>query len=284
MSVAPPRPKGPPLNALRAFEAAARLGGFTAAAEELFVTSGAVAQQVRALEDWAGARLFTRHAQGVTLTPLGREAAKAYGAAFDVLGAATHTLRAGAAPDAVRIATLPGIAQLWLSPRLPDVRAGTGAALSVSAVEAPPNLNRAQYDIALFFEAADGASETLDLGPDEIFPVCAPALVRDVRAKGLQTAPLLTDAAWAEDWALWTGDAAAPEGPVFSLYSMAISEAAAGAGLMMGHEHLVRSHLDSGVLVAPFDRRVATGKRLTLSIAANAGPRAVAAARRLARS
>lgn len=86
------------MNALRAFEAAARLGGFTAAAAELLVTPGAVAQQVRALEAWAGAQLFARHAQGVRLTPLGREAAKAYGAAFDVLGAAPTAFAQGRHP------------------------------------------------------------------------------------------------------------------------------------------------------------------------------------------
>ena len=73
MSVKPPRPMGPPLNALRAFEAAARLGGFSRAAEELCVTPGAVAQQIKQLEDWAGAPFFDRQAQGVQLNALGRQ-------------------------------------------------------------------------------------------------------------------------------------------------------------------------------------------------------------------
>lgn len=280
MAVAPPRPKGPPLNALRAFEAAARLGGFTAAAEELLVTPGAVAQQVKALEEWAGAPLFVRHAQGVRLTSLGREAARAYGAAFDAMGAATHSLRAGAAPDTVRIATLPGLAQLWLSPRLPAIRADTGASLSIGAIESPPNLNRAQYDVALFFEPAEGAAEVIDLGADEIFPVCSPALAEQVRASGLGAATLLSDAAWAADWPLWSGTAA-PDGPVFSLYALAVAETVSGAGVLMGHEHLVRLHLENGTLSAPFERRVSTGKRLTLSVADGAGLQAIAVAQRL---
>ena len=82
MSVAPPRPEGPPLNALRAFEAAARLSSFSQAADELCVTPGAVAQQIKALEDWAGARLFDRHAQGgeirfVLIESLGRAVVRA---------------------------------------------------------------------------------------------------------------------------------------------------------------------------------------------------------------
>ena len=65
MSVLPPRPKGPPLNALRAFETAVRHGSFTVAADELCVTPGAVAQHVKSLEAWADAKLFTRHVHGV---------------------------------------------------------------------------------------------------------------------------------------------------------------------------------------------------------------------------
>lgn len=282
MSVSPPRPKGPPLNALRAFEASARLGGFSAAAEELLVTPGAVAQQVKALEEWAGAPLFARHAQGVRLTTLGREAARAFGTAFDAMGAATHVLRAGAAPDTVRIATLPGVAQLWLAPRLPSIRKATGAALSVSALETAPNLNRAQFDIAIFLEPSAGAANTIDLGADEIFPVCAPSLAGQIRQTGLKGATLLSDAAWADDWSRWSDVVAAPDGPVFSLYAMAVAEAVAGAGVLIGHEHLVRAHLDNGLLCAPFEKRIATGQNLTLSIATGAGSQAVAVADRLA--
>ena len=119
MTVSPPRPKGPPLNALRAFEAAARRGSFSAAADELCVTPGAVAQQVKSLEAWAGARLFLRHAQGVELTALGLDVLPGFVAAFDRLGEAAQALRSQAAPDTIGIAALPSIAQLWLSPRLP---------------------------------------------------------------------------------------------------------------------------------------------------------------------
>ena len=112
MSVQPPRPKGPPLNALRAFEAAARLGSFARAANELCVTPGAVAQHISSLESWAGAPLFQRRARGVALSPLGRAVAPALGEAFDRLADASHLLRRMAAPAQIRIATLPSIAQL----------------------------------------------------------------------------------------------------------------------------------------------------------------------------
>jgi LysR family glycine cleavage system transcriptional activator len=86
MRVAPTRPKGPPLNALRAFEAAARLGGFAKAAEELSVTPAAVAQQIKSLESWSGAPLFERRSQSVQLTDLGREMFAELKIAFDRLG------------------------------------------------------------------------------------------------------------------------------------------------------------------------------------------------------
>ena len=79
MPLAPPRPRLPPHTAVRAFEAAARLGSFARAAQELFVTPAAVAHQVKALEDWAGGALFERHSQGIRLTPHGRRALPALG-------------------------------------------------------------------------------------------------------------------------------------------------------------------------------------------------------------
>ena len=70
MAIAPPRPKGPHLNALRAFESAARLGSFTSAAEELCVTPGAIAQHIKSLEAWAESPLFVRNTRGVVMSPL----------------------------------------------------------------------------------------------------------------------------------------------------------------------------------------------------------------------
>lgn len=110
MNAAPRQPKGPHLNALRAFESTARLGSFTAAAEELNVTPGAIAQHVKSLEAWAVSPLFVRHTRGVTLTPLGEELLPDFTRAFDHLSEAVQALRTKAAPQKVKIATLPAIA------------------------------------------------------------------------------------------------------------------------------------------------------------------------------
>ena len=272
MPVAPSRPKGPPLNALRAFEAAARLGGFAAAAEELCVTAGAVAQHIKALEDWADAPLFQRRSQGVVLTPLGSEVASEFEDAFDRLGSAVQALRVRALPQDVRIATLPSIAQLWLSPRLPALRqALPGAILSVTVLERAPNLQREPFDLSLFFTVQPEGDAAVAICDEEIFPVCTPDLAETIaRPADLKDVPCLSDVSWADDWDRWSDaihpeDRFKPKGPSFSLYSLAIEECCRGAGILMGHAPLVDSLVEDGVLTAPFPERLRTGRTLTLT-------------------
>jgi len=268
MPVAPPRPKGPPLTALRAFEAAARLGGFSAAALELGVTPGAVASHVKALEDELATALFERHARGVRLTAVGERVLPSFITAFDALGVAIQSMRTEAAPKDIHIATLPAIAELWLAPRLSLIRSQLpDARISVTALENPPDLKRIPFDLSLFFEAP---GRTRHIGPDIIFPVCSPALaLRLKRPRDLADLPCLTDSAWASDWSDWLkvaqpGLSISPSGPVFSLYSLAVREVLEGAGVLMGHQHLVEAHLLTGALVAPFRERVTLPRVLTL--------------------
>jgi LysR family glycine cleavage system transcriptional activator len=87
------------------------------------VTPGAVSQHIKSLEDWAGAPLFERRSQGVSLTPLGATVAEQFSSAFDAMGDAVRALRTGASQSTINIAALPSVAQLWLSPRLPAIRA-----------------------------------------------------------------------------------------------------------------------------------------------------------------
>lgn len=283
MAISPPRPKGPPLSALRAFEAAARLGGFAMAGAELGVTPGAITAHVKALEDDLGAALFERHAKGVRLTLLGARVLPEMSAAFDALGQAVQTLRTEAAPSVVHIATLPAIAQLWLSPRLPELRAASPEiSISITALEAPPNLKRAPFDLCLFYGDRSGQVLTAD----KIFPVCAPEMAK--RISGLQDLarlPCLSDTAWAEDWPNWANAAGlkgfTPRGPVFSLYALAVEEAAHGAGILIGHEALVAGHLARGTLVAPFGTTVTLPRALRLWSARP--PRRGSAAEKVAR-
>lgn len=268
MSVAPPRPKGFALNALRAAEAAGRLGGFAAAAQELGVTPGAVTAHVKALEAELGAPLFERTAREVRLTPLGQRVLPDLVAAFDAVAGASQTLRREAAPQTVHIATLPAVAQLWLSPRLPALRqAAPDITVSITALEHPPNLKRAPFDLCLFYTDAGLGERVMQ---DRLFPVCAPQVAKTLRSpQDLAGVACLSDAVWAEDWQVWLAQAApgaaiVPRGPVFSLYALAVEEAVNGAGVLMGHESLVARHLEDGRLVAPFDTKVPAGPSLRI--------------------
>ena len=266
MPVAPPPLTRLPLNALRAFEAAARTGAFTLAAAELGVTPGAVTAHVKALEERLGAALFERQARGVRLTALGLAAVEELTGAFDALAGAEARLRALALPREVHIATLPAIAQLWLSPRLPALRAAAPEiSVSITALEAPPNLKRSLHDLSLFPAEAGGRL----VARDELFPVCSSALAARLRrVEDLAQVPCLSDTAWDRDWEVWLQEAVgarvAVRGPAFSLYALAVEEAVNGAGVLMGHGPLVAGHLARGALVAPFPQRVplAAGLRL----------------------
>ena len=271
MPVAPIRPKGPPLNALRAFEAAARLGGFAAAAEELCVTPGAVAQHIKALEDWTEAPLFERRSQGVRLTALGVDVAGEFCAAFDQLGIAIQKLRVRAMPQVVHIAALPSVAQLWLSPRLPKMRAAVpNLAISVTVLERAPNLQREPFDLSLFFDTKTTGDGGITLHEEEIFPVCSPEFAANLETPSdLGRVSCLHDANWFDDWDRWIaaalpGDSLKAKGPSFSLYSLAVEEAKCGAGILIGHSPLIDTHIESGALLAPFIKRVRTGRRLAL--------------------
>lgn len=282
MPVKPPRPRLPPLNALRAFEAAARLESFAKAAEELAVTAGAVTQHIRQLEAALGFRLFRRMPQGVALTDAAREALPKLTRGFDLLGQAVQTLRDAEPHRPLAIAALPCIAQLWLSPRLGRLQqAFPELQISVSAMEEPPDPFRDAYDLSLFYRDIVAEPSALRIGPDAILPVCVPALAERLASPAdLARQTLLHDAVWRGDWARWLA-AAAPEakvdparGPAFSLYSLALDAALSGTGVLMGRMSLVAPYLASGRLVAPFDEAVPTPDRLTLTPAANPGAHA----------
>ncbi|WP_334195258.1 LysR family transcriptional regulator [Pararhodobacter sp.] len=250
-----------PLGALRVFEAALKAGGFATAGEALGLSPGAVAAQVRRVEDWAGRPLFTRHARGVT--PLAEPLAVLPGLSralsrFDALaiGAAT-----------VRIAALPAVAQLWLMPRLPALRAALpGVAVSVTALERPPEAKRAPYDLAIFFAESGGRL----LAEDALIPVCAPALAPGLRMPAdLARLPCLGDSTWSGDWRHWASvvmpGRPVPRGVDHSLYALAVAEAMAGAGVLMGHTALLAGALADGRLVAPLGPAVPVPRGLRLT-------------------
>lgn len=273
MSVLPARPKGPHLNAMRAFEAAARHVSFVAAAEELSVTPAAISQHVKTLEAWAGVALFRRHAQGVALTEAGHALVGDFVLAFDAVATAMHRLR-NLHPNAeIHIAALPSIAQLWLPKRLARIReAWPHLSFSVTAMETPPRLSRELYDMSIFFTEPKGEPDQIVLARDQIVPVCAPSFAHRIQtAADLDAVALLHDQTWKEDWATWATLSKnrlsdATKGPKYSLYSLAVEEAKAGAGVLMGHVCLLEEPLATGRLVSVLGEAKPTGKALVLSL------------------
>ncbi len=277
MPIEPPRPSLPSLNALRAFEAAARHESFVKAAGELHVTAAAVAQQVRILEEWVGQPLFERLPQGLRLTREARAIVPRMTGAFDRLGLAVQALRAINRPMEVRIAALPAVAMLWLSPRLRRLGSDfPNLSLSVSALEQPPNFRRDLYDLALFFvEDEVAGARALPLLDDVLFPVCSPHFVATGRPlqtpSDLTADSLLHDSVWHDDWPRWLRYAGEAEvhpvaGMTFSLYSLALQAAIDGSGILMGHAPLVASALNDGSLIPLFDIRMPSSAPLTLLV------------------
>ena len=264
MPLSPPRPNNAPLNALRALEAAGRHGSFLRAAEELSVTPGAIAQQIKKLEEWAGVKLFDRHRHGVALTPLGQRLMPQLEQAFEALGSVSQALRHGADRPEIRIAALPAIAQLWLSPRLSALSAEVGdVTLAVHALDVPPMLGRGAFDIAIYPGSATTpeAPGSLLLAENFLTPVAAPEIAARINTPDdLTSVVLIHDLAWKLDWVHWLEAQAiqgvpAEHGPTHSLYSIAVDRCIAGDGVLIGHTALVQHHLESGALVPVFPGR-----------------------------
>ncbi|MFH6785532.1 MULTISPECIES: LysR substrate-binding domain-containing protein [Methylobacterium] len=267
------RPSPPSLTALRAFEAAARQGGYVAAARELNVTPAAIGTQVKGLEAWLGRPLFHRLPNGLVLSPEGRAVLPALSAAFDALNGAVRTMRAVGRPRELTLAALPCIAQLWLAPRLPALQAAFDLDVAILTRDEPPDYARELVDLGLYFgEAAPAGCTSAVLARDDLFPVCAPALAARLRRPAdLSGATLLHDSVWREDWPRWLhahgpGAVRPAREAAFSLYGIALDAALAGSGVLIGHGALVGKFLAEGRLVAPFGDRVVAGPPLRLIV------------------
>jgi LysR family glycine cleavage system transcriptional activator len=283
MTLRPPRGRLPSLVALRAFEAAARHQSFLRAAEELGVTAGAIAQQVRSLEAWVGHPLFHRLAHGVRLTEQAARELPSLGEAFDALATAIDRLRTMSPAHELRIAALPCIAQLWLAPRLARLKRDfADVQVSISALETPPHFKRDIYDFAIFYASVPPPdAEGTVLAEETIFPVCSPRLAtRDApleHPRDLVGHTLLHDGSWKDDWGRWLSVAGAPDispdrGPTYSLYSIALQTAIDGGGVLMGRRNLVQAALKEGRVVSPFKLEVPLDEQLMLLAPPNRQP------------
>src|SRR5215212_7382900 len=173
------RQRLPPLNALRAFEAAARNESFTRAAAELFVTQGAISHQVKALESELGVRLFNREPQGLKLTEAGKEYLTAVRDGFDRIALGTERLLQRQNAGVLTVSTSPDFAAKWLVHRLGHfAEAHTGIDLRVSATLHHVDFAREEVDLAV--RHGDGnwpGLDTVRLSSEQLFAVCSPKLL-----------------------------------------------------------------------------------------------------------
>lgn len=284
------RLRPPPMDTLEAFDAAARLGSFTAAASALHLTPGAKSRQMAALEGDLGVTLFARGARGVELTPAGRRLHAAAAEALDLLLGAARELRrrsgggmAGA--GVVRISVTPSFGARWLLPRLPRFRAAHPQVEVVPVAETRlVNLAREGFDLAVRYTAGP-ASEDLEMRPwlrEELVPVAAPALLqgRPRSPDSLTGLPLLHDTSDAF-WRHWLAAAGRPDllpasGTVFNDYNLAVGAAVSGLGVLVGRTALIEQELRDGRLTEAVPLRVPSPRAYHLVRPARAGSTAAA--------
>jgi len=259
-------PRLPPLNALRAFEVAARRGGFTSAARELHVTPAAVSHQIKTLESHLNVQLFRRLPRGLELSEAGRQLLPQLSRGFEHFARAVDALNSGELAGPLTINTAPSFAALWLVPRLESfLRAYPDIRVCVLVYEQPPDLNAGEVDIRLPYGMGEypGFSTQL-LMREHVFPVCAPSLLNQIqlrRFSDLRHHTLLHDVnTGAEEptmtWRRWLRDAGVsgvdPEQGVKFGNSILVTEAALrGQGVALGRTALVGDHLATGRLVRP---------------------------------
>jgi LysR family glycine cleavage system transcriptional activator len=252
----------PPLNALKAFEAAARHESFTRAAEELCVTQGAVSHQVKALEAELGIKLFNRERQRLLITEAGRQYLAVVRDALDRIAVGTERLVQRQTSGVLTISTSPDFAAKWLVHRLTRfAEAHPGIDLRVSATMHHVDFAREDVDIAV--RHGDGSWSALDvtrLTTEHLFAVCSPKLLagrrRLAKPSDVLKFPLmhLDDR---KDWSRWldaAGVAGADiaRGPVLNRASMLIDAAVDGQGIALARTALAAWDLINGRLVRPF--------------------------------
>jgi LysR family glycine cleavage system transcriptional activator len=252
----------PPLNALKAFEAAARSESFTRAAEELHVSQGAVSQQVKVLETTLGINLFNRERQRLVITEAGREYLAVIRDALERVAVGTERLVQRQDSGVLTISTSPDFAAKWLVNRLGQfAESHPGIDLRISATAHHVDFARENVDLAV--RHGDGRWPGLDvvrLCSEQLFPVCSPRLVsgrnRVVTALDLLKFPLLR----LDDWNTWTrwfeaagvSDPVA-RGPILGSASMLIDAAVGGQGVALARTALAACDIINGRLVRPIN-------------------------------
>ncbi|MBV7537522.1 transcriptional regulator GcvA [Duganella sp. sic0402] len=249
-------PPLPPLPALRAFDAAARHLSISRAADELYLTHGAVSHQIKNLEAQLGVRLIARHGRGIVLTPSGAAFSAKLGVALAQLESAVAEIRPAAAGP-LKITALPSFAARWLVPRLPDFRARhPEIELHLHTAHALADFARDGVDLAIRYGQGAWPGATAEkLMDEELVPVCSPDFNHGQPPQTPQEilrAPLLRDThvRWANWFAEMGMAVREPKNTfVYTDSGLLVQAAVAGQGVALARAVLARDDLAAGSLV-----------------------------------
>ncbi len=256
----------PPLNALRAFEAAARHLSFKQAARELSVTPGAISQQIKRLESDLGTQLFRRRPTSLQLTEAGQDYLPVIRRAFERISEATERLQVARGIEVVTVSSMSGFAAKWLVPRLGRFRAlHPNIDVRISTSWHLVDFGREDVDVAIRHGLGryPGLRSWRVLVEDMV-PVCSPKLLagrpalRELSDLGNHT--LLHDEE-RRDWSLWLEAAGVTgidgtRGLSFSEETLMLEAAIEGQGIALGRSALIERDLEQGRLVKPFDVQI----------------------------
>lgn len=256
----------PPLASLRGFEAAARLGSFSKAAEELNMTQSAISHQIRALEAYFEQPLFRRAKRSVELTDAGADFMQTVAKSLDLLSDGVNRLAFYRKPGSVIVASEGGFASKWLVPRLPRLRyAYPQVEPWIFPAAQVMDLYRAEVDFVISYGNGEWPEfEVERLLSDSVTPVCAPSLAPEGRLswESLKSLPLIHDER-REDWQAWfnaAGLAGADtiSGLNFGDFGLSLDAALAGQGVVLGSIALTRNLVESNLLMRPFELAIET--------------------------
>jgi LysR family transcriptional regulator, glycine cleavage system transcriptional activator len=253
----------PPLETLYAFEVAARTGSFSAAAERLNLTHGAISRQIAKLENWLGFKVFERGARGVSLTVEGNRLFLRAAEAFELLADNTDRWTEARGAAVVRLASIPSISSLWLIPRLKVLEGGREPLRIVLEIDIRQiDLDEEGIDLSVRCGRGGIAGRvSVQLFEELMFPVASPELAKTIgsgAAERMLKFPLIHDSD-ASGWRAWLGAHGIdyrprPQDRRFEDYNLVLDAAANGLGIALARPPLTEKQLASGRIV-PVDRR-----------------------------
>lgn len=253
----------PPLNALRAFEAVARMGSFRAAAETLFVTQPAVSHQIKHLEEWLGVPLFDRSGRLPVLNQRGEALSRDLAVAFERIDSACDRARPQHDDTTLVIAAIPSVATCWLIPRLPEFRS-QNPEISIRIIYAHHgnDIDFGGADIAFIFSDVDPSSQECKAErflSGRSVPVCSPSLFagrskQEIGPSDFSEMSLLHDT---DDsgWKTWLekagigASAATLAGTIFEDFNLLRIAALSGQGIALCSLAMIEPDLSSGRLI-----------------------------------